>query len=67
MRSTRITPARLKAASITVSEPASEPVWLTAALAAASVRPAFITMMGLVMATSRAADKKARASPMVSW
>ena len=37
-----------------------------AARAAPSVRPGLMTMMGLVRATSRAADMKARASPMVS-
>ena len=37
-----------------------------AALAAASVRPALMTMIGLVKATSRAADKNERGSPMDS-
>ncbi|ASC70786.1 hypothetical protein XM38_017330 [Halomicronema hongdechloris C2206] len=42
----------------TASLPAREPVWEAAAWAAASVRPALITMMGLVRATSRAADRR---------
>ena len=54
------------AASSTSSLPASAPVCDAAALAAASVRPALITMIGLVSATSRAAERKDRASPMVS-
>ena len=63
---TRMTPARRKAAWNTSSLPVSEPVCEAAALAASSVRPGLMTMMGLVSATSRAADRKARASPMVS-
>ncbi len=43
-----------------------EPVCDAAALAAASVRPALITMIGLVSATSRAADRNERASPIDS-
>jgi len=35
-------------------------------LAASAVRPGFITMMGLVSATSRAAEMNERASPTVS-
>ena len=37
-----------------------------AAFAAWAVRPGLMTMIGLVSATSRAADRNARASPMVS-
>jgi len=37
-----------------------------AAFAALAVRPGLITMIGLVSATSRAADRNERASPMVS-
>ena len=66
MASTRRTPTRWKAACKTSSLPVSEPVCEAAALAAASVRPGLMTMIGLVSATSRAADKKARASPMLS-
>ena len=66
MESTRSTPARRNAASRTSSEPVSEPVCDAAAFAACAVRPGLITMIGLVMATSRAADRNARASPMVS-
>src|SRR6185295_11379749 len=47
----------------TSSLPASAPVWDAAALAAASVRPALITMIGLRSATSRAAEMNERASP----
>ena len=63
---TRKTPVRRKAASRTSSEPVSEPVWEAAAWAACSVRPALMTMMGLRRATSRAAERNARASPMDS-
>ncbi len=63
---TRSTPTRRNAASRTSSLPASEPVCDAAALAAASVRPALITMIGLVSATSRDADKNDRASPIDS-
>ena len=66
MLSTRSTPTRLNAASSTSSLPVSEPVWEAAALAAWAVRPGLMTMMGLASATSRAADRKARASPTVS-
>ena len=66
MLSTRNTPLRRNAASSTSSDPARAPVWEAAACPAASVRPAFMTMMGLVRATSRAADKNERASPMDS-
>ena len=64
--STRSTPTRRNAASRTSSEPVSEPVCEAAALAAWAVRPGLMTMIGLVSATSRAADRKARASPIVS-
>ena len=53
--STRSTPLRRNAASRTSSLPVSEPVCEAAALAAWAVRPALITMIGLVSATSRAA------------
>ena len=52
--STRRTPQRRKAASSTSSLPASEPVWEAAALAAAAVRPALMTMIGLVRARPHA-------------
>ena len=64
--STRSTPARRKAASRTSSEPVREPVCEAAAFAASAVRPGLMTMIGFDSATSRAADRKARASPMVS-
>jgi hypothetical protein len=54
----------LNAASRTSSDPVREPVWEAAALAAPAVRPGLMIMMGLVRATSRAADRKERASPM---
>jgi hypothetical protein len=63
MLSTRRTPLRAKAASSTSSEPVREPVWEAAACEAAAVRPALMTMMGLVRATSRAAERNERASP----
>ncbi len=63
---TRSTPLRRKAASSTSSLPVSDPVCEAAALAAAAVRPGLMTMMGLLSATSRAAERKARALPMVS-
>ena len=66
MFSTRNTPARWNAACNTSSLPVNDPVWDAAALAAAEVRPGLMTMMGFIRATSRAADRKARASPMVS-
>jgi hypothetical protein len=66
MLSTRSTPLRRKATSSTSSLPVSEPVCEAAARAAADVRPGLITMIGLVSATSRAADMNERASPMVS-
>mmetsp|Transcript_41090 Transcript_41090/g.102637 ORF Transcript_41090/g.102637 Transcript_41090/m.102637 type:complete len:285 (+) Transcript_41090:1237-2091(+) len=66
MVSTRKTPARFMAASKMLSAPASEPVWDEAALAAASVRPALMTIKGFFSATSLAADRKARASPIAS-
>jgi len=43
-----------------------EPVCEAAALAAASVRPVLITIIGLLSATSRAADRNERASPIDS-
>ena len=55
--STRSTPQRRKAASSTSSLPVREPVCEAAACAAASVRPALMTMIGLVSATSRAAER----------
>jgi hypothetical protein len=63
MVSTRNTPQRRNAASSTSSLPVSAPVCEAAALAAASVRPAFITMIGLESAISRAAERNARALP----
>ena len=66
MSLTRRTPQRRKAASSTSSLPVSDPVCEAAARAPASVRPGLMTMIGLVSATSRAADRNARASPMVS-
>jgi hypothetical protein len=63
---TRTTPPRRNAASTTSSLPASEPVWEAAARAAPSVLPGLMTMIGLRRETSRAADRNARASPMVS-
>jgi hypothetical protein len=44
----------------------SEPVCDAAALAAAAVRPGLMTMIGLFSATSRAAERKDRALPIVS-
>ncbi len=64
--STRRTPTRRKAAARTSSDPVREPVCEAAALAAWAVRPGLITMIGLLRATSRAAERKARASPIVS-
>ena len=63
MLSTRRTPLRMNAASRTSSEPVREPVWEAAAWEAAAVRPALMTIIGLVRATSRAAEKNERASP----
>ena len=63
---TRSTPLRRKAASSTSSLPVSEPVCEAAALAAAAERPGLMTMMGLFSATSRAAERKERALPMLS-
>jgi hypothetical protein len=57
---------RRNAASSTSSAPASAPVCEAAARAAASVRPALITMIGLFSATSRAAEMNERASPIDS-
>ena len=58
--STRSMPARRTAASNTVSEPASAPVWDAAALAAPGVRPALTTMTGLLRDAARAADMNLR-------
>src|ERR1700687_4632501 len=66
MFSTRRTPQRRKAASYTSSLPVKAPVCDAAAREAASERPALITMIGLLNDTSRAADKKDRASPIDS-
>ena len=66
MVSTRSTPERRNAASSTSSLPVSDPVCDAAALAAAAVRPALMTMIGLASATSRAADRNPRASPIDS-
>ncbi len=66
MRSTRKTPQRRKAASRTSSLPVSAPVCDAAALAAAAVRPALMTMMGLARATSRAAERNSRGLPIDS-
>ena len=63
MLCTRRTPERRKAASNTSSLPVRAPVCEAAARDAASERPALITMIGLLSATSRAADKNERASP----
>ncbi len=63
MELTRKTPVRWKAAVSTSSLPDSVPVWEAAACAACAVRPPLITMIGLRSATSRAAERKARASP----
>ena len=63
---TRSTPQRRKAASRTSSLPVSEPVCDAAAFAAAALRPGLITMIGLFSATSRAAERNPRASPMLS-
>ena len=60
---TRSTPQRRNAASSTSSLPVSEPVWEAAALAAASVRPGLMTMIGFERATSRAAERNDLASP----
>ena len=66
MELTRNTPHRRNAALSTSSLPASAPVCEAAAFAAAAVRPALMTMIGLVSATSRAAEMKERASPIYS-
>ena len=63
---TRSTPLRRNAASSTSSLPVSEPVCDAAALAAAAERPGLMTMIGLLSATSRAAERNERASPMDS-
>jgi hypothetical protein len=66
IRPTRNTPQRRKAASSTSSLPVRDPVCATAAWDASSVRPGLMTMTGLVSATSRAADRNDRASPIDS-
>ena len=63
---TRNTPQRRKAAFKTSSLPVKAPVCEAAAFAAASVCPTLRTMMGLSIATSRAADRNAWASPIDS-
>ncbi len=63
---TRSTPLRRNAASSTASLPVSAPVCDAAARAAAGDRPALMTMIGLLNATSRAADRNDRASPIDS-
>ena len=63
MESTRSTPVRRKAAVKTSSLPARAPVWDAAAAAACALRPPLRTMIGLRSVTSRAAERKARASP----
>ena len=63
---TRRTPTRRNAASSTSSLPVREPVCEAAAFDAASERPTLMTIMGLVSATSRAAERNERASPMLS-
>ena len=60
---TRNTPQRRNAASSTSSLPVNAPVCDAAAREAASERPALITMIGLLSAISRAAERNARASP----
>ena len=66
MVSTRSTPQRRKAASKTSSLPAKVPVCEAVALAASPVRPPLITIIGLLKATSLAAERKERASPIDS-
>ena len=66
MLPTRKTPERRNAASSTSSDPVSAPVWDAAACAASSLRPALITMIGLLSDTSRAADMNDRAFPIDS-
>ena len=56
-------PTRSKAASRTSSLPVSAPVCEAAAMAPTLVRPALMTRIGLDSATSRAAERKARALP----
>ena len=53
-------PDRRRAGSKTASEPAGAPVCDAAALAAASCRPALTTMIELVRATARAAQRGTR-------
>ena len=66
MLPTRSTPLRRNAASNTSSLPVSDPVCDAAAFAAAAERPGLMMMMGLVSATSRAADRNERAWPIDS-
>src|ERR1035438_5465316 len=47
----------------TSSEPVNDPVCVAAARLPASVRPGLMTIIGLFNATSRAAERKARAWP----
>mmetsp|Transcript_124545 Transcript_124545/g.346756 ORF Transcript_124545/g.346756 Transcript_124545/m.346756 type:complete len:207 (-) Transcript_124545:820-1440(-) len=66
MVSTRRTPARSKAVSNTLSDPASDPVWLAEAAAPAEERPDFMTMTGFSVTATRAAVINRRASPIAS-
>ena len=66
IRSTRNTPQRRKAALSTSSLPVREPVCAVAARDAPLVRPGLMTMIGLLSATSCAAEMKDRASPIDS-
>ena len=66
IESTRKTPVRRKAAVSTSSLPTSAPVCEAATRAACGVRPPLMTMIGLRSATSREADRNARASPIDS-
>ena len=64
---TRSTPQRRNAASSTSSLPGQRSRYAKPPpCAAASVRPALITMIGLVSETSRAAERNERASPIDS-
>ena len=64
--STRSMPARRMAASNTMSEPASAPVWVTAACTPWPARPALTTITGLLRAAARAADMNLRGEPTAS-
>ena len=59
--STRSMPARAMAASTTSSAPASAPVWEAAAFWPCALRPALMTITGLLRAAARAADMNLRA------